>query len=84
MGKKFSVKMFGTLNNKNICLYILGDGNLKENFKSHIKKKNNCKVLSYSDKNKIKLLRQSHIYVCSSFFEGFPNAVVEAITSIYP
>lgn len=73
------------LNNKNICLYILGDGNLKENFKSHIKKRRiNCKVLSYSDKNKIKLLRQSHIYICSSFFEGFPNAVVEAINFNLP
>ena len=73
------------LQKNNIFLNILGDGKLKNQYNYYIRKnKISCKITSYSDKKKIELLKKSHIYICSSLFEGFPNAVVEAINYNLP
>ena len=63
----------------------MGNGNLKREYETLIKKYNiSCRIINYSDKEKIRLLRKSHLYICSSLFEGFPNAVVEAINHNLP
>ena len=73
------------LKNNYVFLNILGNGNLKHEYETLIKKnKISCKIINYSDKEKIRLLRKSHLYICSSLFEGFPNAVVEAINHNLP
>ena len=79
------IKAIKMLQKNNIFLNILGDGKLKNQYNYYIRKnKISCKITSYSDKKKIKLLKKSHIYICSSLFEGFPNAVVEAINYNLP
>ena len=44
----------------------------------------NSNIIKFSEKNKKKLLNKSHLYICSSHFEGFPNAVVDAINYSIP
>lgn len=79
------IKAIKILKNSDIILNILGDGNLKDEYNKLIKKfKIRCRILNYSDKKKIKLLKESHLYICSSLFEGFPNSVVEAINYNLP
>ncbi len=65
---------------KKYNLTIVGDGDLKISLNNLIKKYNlKVKIVNYSDKNKIKYLKKSDLYICSSDFEGFPNTVVDAI-----
>ena len=79
------LKAFKILKLNKIFLIILGDGSQKTEISEYIKKYNiNSKVIKYSDEKKIKLLKNCKIYICSSFFEGFPNAVVEAINYNMP
>ena len=70
----------GLINKKNIKLNIIGEGPLKKKLELFALKWGiNCVFYNYSDYNKIKYMKKSHLYICSSYFEGFPNAVVEAI-----
>jgi glycosyltransferase involved in cell wall biosynthesis len=73
------------INNPKVNLKILGNGELRQNLNDIIKKyKVRAKIIPYNDKNNEKYLKKSHLYVCSSHFEGFPNAVVEAINYNLP
>lgn len=73
------------LNNQKVNLKILGNGELKKNLTNIINKyKVRAKIIPYNKKNNEKYLNKSHLYVCSSHFEGFPNAVVEAINYNLP
>jgi len=65
---------------KNIKLKIIGDGPEKKNLKNLSKKLNLTKNIKfYGHKNNIeKYLLKTHLYINSSYFEGFPNSVVEA------
>ena len=68
------------IDNTKYNLTIVGDGNLKVSLNDLIKKCGvKAKIVNYSDKNKIKYLKKSDLYICSSDFEGFPNTVVDAI-----
>ncbi len=65
---------------KNIILNIIGDGPEKNYLKEITKKLNlNKNVKFHGHKKKIfKLLIKSDLYINASYFEGFPNSVVEA------
>ena len=65
---------------KNIILNIVGDGPEKNYLKKITKKLNlNNKVKFHGhQKNVFKILNKSDLFINSSFFEGFPNSVVEA------
>ena len=68
------------LKKKEINLNIIGDGPEKENLKNLTKKLNlskNVKFFGYK-KEVFKFLKKTHLYINSSYFEGFPNSVVEA------
>ena len=73
------------LGNKRNFLYIIGDGEEKNKLNQFIKKnKINSKIINYSEKNKKRIFNISKLYICSSYYEGFPNAVVEAINNNIP
>ena len=65
---------------KDIILNIIGDGPEKNYLKKITKKLNlNNNVKFHGHQKKIfKLLSKSDLYINSSYFEGFPNSVVEA------
>ena len=62
-------------------LNIVGEGKEKQNLKKTIQKLNlSNKVIFHGHKTNIsKILQKSDLYINSSLFEGFPNAVVEAL-----
>lgn len=62
-------------------LLILGDGNLEQNLKLLVKKLNlgkNVFFLGFQT-NPYNLIRNSDIFVLPSLYEGFPNALAEAL-----
>jgi glycosyltransferase involved in cell wall biosynthesis len=73
------------LNNKNYFLNIAGDGRAMDECKKLIN------ILGLSDKinilgwvlnqDKIELLSKSDIFVLPSYFEGYPNSLIEAMAS---
>jgi glycosyltransferase involved in cell wall biosynthesis len=71
---------------KNIILNIIGDGPEKKYLKEITKKLNlNNKVKFHGHQKKIfKLLSKSDLYINTSYFEGFPNSVVEAASMGIP
>lgn len=74
------------LRDKDIHLTIVGDGEEKTSLLRYVKKKNlinNVKFIGQK-KNPFKFLSKSNLYINSSFFEGFPNSVVEAINMNVP
>ena len=78
-------KTLEILKDKNFFLYILGDGLEKKGINTFIKRnKLNAKIIRYSDKIKHKLLKNCNLYICSSLYEGFPNAVVDALNYNMP
>ena len=80
------IKAINMIKEKKIILKILGDGIEKENIKSLVKKYKLQKrifILGYKKKTK-KYYQESNLYINASHFEGFPNAVVEAINFNLP
>jgi hypothetical protein len=74
------------LNFSNFCLFILGNGPEKDrliNFVKLNKLQNKVKFFSHRD-NLIKFYKNSDLFINSSYFEGFPNSVVEAINYNLP
>lgn len=68
------------LKNEKIILNIIGDGpekNKLQNLVLRLNIKDKVKFLGYSNKIDT-ILKQSHLYINTSYFEGFPNSVVEA------
>ncbi len=73
------------LKNNSVTLNIVGNGDMKKRLISIIKKNRlSAKIQNYTNNNKHNALNASHIYICCSLFEGFPNAVVEAINYNIP
>ena len=69
------------MENPNIHLYILGDGPLRQLMLEDIKSKDltgNVTLLGYKE-NPYKYVKNSDLYVCSSYSEGFSTAVTEAL-----
>lgn len=67
--------------NKELHLYILGEGTLEKNINNYIKDNNlekNVTMLGYRD-NPYKYVKQADLFVCSSYAEGFSTAVTESL-----
>ena len=80
------IKSLSMLKFKNFELTICGSGNDSNKLKSLSKKlglKKKIKFTGYLKKVDF-YLKQSHLYINSSLFEGFPNSVVEAINYNLP
>lgn len=71
---------------KNLKLNIIGNGPEKNYLKNLTRELNIHKnVKFYGYKSKVdKFLSKSHLYLNTSFFEGFPNSVVEAVNHCVP
>ena len=80
------LKAIDILKKENIFFNVVGDGPEKENLKNLAKSLDiNHKIKFFGQKSKIKtLLKRSHLYINSSYFEGFPNSVVEAASAGLP
>ena len=66
---------------KNAQLIILGQGPLEDKIKEEIKKlhlEKNIKLIGYQ-KNPYIYMKKSTIFVLSSFYEGMPNVILEAM-----
>ena len=72
-------------NNKYFHIYLGGDGNYMKEAKLLIKEKNLEEYISIlgwiNKKEKIKLLKESDIFILPSWNEGLPNAMIEAMSS---
>ena len=82
----FLIDAMNLVKEKNFILKIVGDGDQKEKLNSYVKKlrlENKIKFLSYK-KNTIQFYKESDLFINTSFFEGFPNSVVEAISNNVP
>lgn len=67
---------------KETHLYIIGDGPEKEKIELEIKKlnlSNNVTMLGRQD-NPYKYVKNSNLYVCSSYAEGYSLVIMEALT----
>jgi len=72
--------------NYNIKLDIIGNGPEKKNIINQIRYlglKKKIKLLGFK-KNPIQFLKKYDLYINSSYFEGFPNSVVEAASAGVP
>lgn len=69
-------------------LFIAGKGNDYDLLEAQIKQFklfNKVKLLGWvNEPEKIKLLKKMDIYVCPSYFEGFPNSLLECMASGIP
>ena len=72
--------------NRNIKLNIIGDGELKEEIRNYIKKKDLKKniVLLGKKKNIDRYLKSSNFYIHSAKTEGMSNAILEAMSANVP
>ncbi len=86
--KNFSllIKAVSQIKSKNFTLTILGNGELKKKLLNEIvyyRLKKKIKIINYK-KNSKKYFLKSDLFISTSFFEGFPNSVVEAINYNIP
>jgi len=75
------IDIFEKIEDKNIKLYIIGEGSLKEKIQSKIKNKkleDRIKLLGFK-KNPYIYMKNAKLFIMTSKFEGFPNSVVESI-----
>ena len=74
------IKVMLLIEDKNIKLYILGDGEEKENLLNLIKKLNlEEKVFLLGRKsNPYVYMKNADLFILSSRYEGFPNVLIEA------
>ncbi|WP_163468930.1 glycosyltransferase [Fusobacterium sp. IOR10] len=86
-GQKHLINAFSKLKNRNeYNLVILGEGNLRKELEIQIKRlnlENEVFLLGFQE-NPFKFLAKSHVYLFPSFYEGFPNALAEAMACGLP
>jgi len=85
-GYKTIIQALDKLSTKNFSMQILGDGPERDNIKNLIKNyglEKKIKILGFKKDIK-KYLSRSNLFINASLFEGFPNAVVEAISNEIP
>ena len=74
------IRAVGILNDKHICLKLLGNGTEIDNLKSIARSQNvDIKFYKFSNKKEKKLLKETNLYINSSHFEGFPNIILKAL-----
>ncbi len=82
----YLIDAINLIREKNFILKILGDGDQKEKLISYVKKlklEKKVKFMSYK-KDINQYFKESDLFINTSFFEGFPNSVVEAISNNVP
>lgn len=81
-GHKFLIQAFAKVNNLNWELSIVGDGSLKKDLEKLSKDLGvNERVIFHGHLSDFKLqLSESEIFVLPSLSEGFPNALIEAMS----
>ena len=82
----FLLKAINLIKDKEFTLKIIGDGDQKKDLISFVLKNglsNKVKFLNYR-KNIKKYLAQSDLFINCSYFEGFPNSVVESLNQNVP
>ncbi len=80
------IKAFRNIDKKKFSLNIIGDGNRKENILNLVKKyklQKNIKILGFKT-NIYPYLKKSDLLINASYFEGFPNVVIEALSCGVP
>jgi glycosyltransferase involved in cell wall biosynthesis len=85
-GYNIIIEALSRLKIKNFSLSILGDGPEKKKLKKMIKEKGLKKKITLLGfkKNIDMYYRKANLFINASYFEGFPNAVVEAISHNIP
>lgn len=78
--------MIDAMHNIDAKLYIIGDGELKDELENHIKSLNleNKVMLLGKQINPYKFLKQADCFLFSSNYEGFPNVILEALACNLP
>lgn len=78
--------MIDAMRNIHAKLYIIGDGELIDELKNHIKSLNleNKVILLGKQINPYKFLKQADCFLFSSNYEGFPNVILEALACNLP
>lgn len=81
-GHSLLIKAFSALDTEDWTLHIVGDGKERINLENLVKALNiTDKVYFYGHlKNFNTILGQSEIFVLPSYYEGFPNALIEAMS----
>jgi len=76
------INVFDKLNNKNLSLYIVGDGPYKNKLEDLAKRLNlENKIIFFGEVNRlrvIKILSKSDIFINPSYTEGLPSTILEA------
>ena len=81
-GYKTVIDALNRIKIKNFSMKILGDGPEKKNLENKIKKydlRKKIKLIGFKRDTK-KYYKEANLFINASLFEGFPNAVVEAIS----
>jgi glycosyltransferase involved in cell wall biosynthesis len=80
------IKSIEFINNDLIKLHIVGGGENKKSLLNYVRKNQLDKKIYFlgEHKNPAQFFSKADLYVNSSFFEGFPNSVVEAINESIP
>ena len=84
-GYETILKALTLIKTKKFKYYILGEGPEKKKLKKVISRyglNKNVNLLGFKDPKKY--LKKSNLFINASIFEGFPNAVVEAVNSCLP
>ena len=68
---------------KNLELIITGQGDLLRTIYKKVRNKNNIKVLKWK-KNLGPVFRKSNLFVLSSYYEGLPNILIDAVNHEVP
>jgi glycosyltransferase involved in cell wall biosynthesis len=85
-GNKIIIEALSKLKMKNFSMKILGSGPEKKDLLMMIKRyklEKKIKLIGFK-KNTKKYYQEANLFINASFFEGFPNAVVEAISYCVP
>jgi glycosyltransferase involved in cell wall biosynthesis len=82
----YLLKAINVIKNKNFILRIIGEGEQKKNLISFVNKNRLSKKVIFLNykKDVRKYLIQSDLFINCSFFEGFPNSVVESLSYNIP
>ena len=75
------LKCIQELNNDQVYLWIIGEGEEHQNLQSYIDKnhlENRINLLGFHS-NPYPILKKADLYVCSSKYEGYSTAVIEAL-----
>lgn len=79
------INAISLIKNKNIRLFLVGNGIEKDNLQNHINKfKVRAKLIKFTRKSEAEYFKKSHLFISSSDFEGYPNSVVQAINYNLP